>query len=389
MNRKLQIVTVVLFVTVLFAFSIGFILTPDQSFSEEENRSLRSFPKFTWKKLASGAFGDEINDYFADQFPLRDALVGLKGYSENAFGKGENNGVILGEDGQLQTRLFDMLWADGRIVKDTDVYDPATVQKALDGINRAEESLEIPFSVLLTGRVIDVSVSASDYPAQFSDALLTQLRDGMGDGVDYIETVPMFREKYDAGEYVYYKTDHHWTTLGAYYAYVETMRSFGMEDEILPMDDFERETVSERFYGTAWSAGGMKFVPPDKIECWTLGNESEFHIMADGRELSGFYSDSYLEKKDQYSFFLDGTHDVVTIKKEGEERPTLLILKDSFANSMAPFLAQHFDLVLLNLSSRKDFTNVTAFAEEYGADRALIVYTVENVVSADKLSKLR
>ena len=105
--------------------------------------------------------------------------------------------------------------------------------------------------------------------------------------------------------------------------------------------------------------------------------------------MSGFYSDSYLEKKDQYSFFLDGTHDVVTIKKEGEARPTLLILKDSFANSMAPFLAQHFDLVLLNLSSRKDFTNITALAEEYGADRALIVYTVENVVTADKLSKLR
>ncbi|MBQ8440378.1 MAG: hypothetical protein IJX19_06945 [Clostridia bacterium] len=389
MSRKLQIVTVVLFVTVLFAFSIGFILTPDQSFSEQENRSLRSFPKFTWKKLASGAFGDEINDYFADQFPLRDALVGLKGYSENTLGKGENNGVILGKDGQLQTRLFDMLWADGSIVKDTDVYDPATVQKALDGINRAEDSLEIPFSVLLTGRVIDVSVSASDYPAQFSDALLTQLREGMGDGVDYIETVPMFREKYDAGEYVYYKTDHHWTTLGAYYAYVETLKSFGMEDEILPMDAFERETVSKCFYGTAWSAGGMKFVPPDQIEHWTLGNESEFSITADGRELSGFYSDSYLEKKDQYSFFLDGTHDVVTIKKEGEERPTLLILKDSFANSMAPFLAQHFDLVLLNLSSRKDFTNVTAFAEEYEADRALIVYTVENVVTADKLSKLR
>ncbi len=389
MNRKLQIVTVVLFVAVLFSFSVGFWITPDRTFSEQENRSLRSFPKFTWKKLAQGAFGDEINDYFADQFPLRDLLVGLKGYSENTLLKGENNGVILGEDGQLLTRLFDMLQADGSIVPDTDVFDPATVEKAIDGINRAADASEIPFSVLLTGRVIDVAISSTSYPPVFGDALLEQLRLGIKDSADYIETVPMFREKYDAGEYVYYKTDHHWTTLGAYYAYVEIMKSFGMESEILPMSAFEREVVSTDFYGTAWSAGGMKFVSPDEIEFWTLGNESEFTVTADGRELSGFYNEAYLEKKDQYSAFLDGTHDVVTITKDGEDRPVLLLLKDSFANSLAPFLAQHFDLVLLNLSSRRDFTDVTTLAKDYQADRALIVYTVENVVTADKLSKLR
>ena len=389
MSRKLQIVTVVLFVAVLFGFSLAFLITPDATFSEQENRSLRSFPKFSWKKLASGSFGDEINDYFADQFPARDVLVGLKGYSENALGKGENNGVILGENGQLQTRLFDMLLADRSVVRDSDRFDPATVQKALDGINRAGEHLEIPFSVLLTGRTIDVTVSASGYPSDYSDALLSQLRNGVGEGVDYIETVPMLREKYDAGESVYYKTDHHWTTLGAYYAYAETMRSFGMEAEILPMEAFEKEIASEDFYGTAWSAGGMKFVAPDSLEIWTLGNEDEFSIVADGAPLDGFYSRSYLGKKDQYSVFLDGTHDVVTVKKEGEARPTLLILKDSFANSLAPFLAQHFDLVLVNLSSRRDFTDLTALAEEYGADRALLVYTVENVITADKLWKLR
>ena len=389
MNKKLQLATIILFVGVLFAFSISFFVLPDQSFSAEENRSLRSFPKFTWKKLASGAFGDEINDYFADQFPARDLLVGFKGYSEIALGKGENNGVILGKNGQLQTRLFDMLRADGSVARDSDVFDPATVQKALDGINRAEENLEVPFSVLLTGRTIDVTASASAYPSDYSDALLGQLRDGVGEGVDYIETVPMFREKYEAGEYVYYKTDHHWTTLGAYYAYVEVMRSFGMEGETVPREVFEKETASTAFYGTAWSAAGMKFVSPDTLEIWTLGNEDEFTVVADGVTLNGFYSRSYLEKKDQYSVFLDGTHDVVTIKKEGEERQTLVIFKDSFANSLAPFLVQHFDLVLLNLSSRRDFTNVSKLVAEYGGDRALMVYTVENVITADKLWKLQ
>ena len=164
-----------------------------------------------------------------------------------------------------------------------------------------------------------------------------------------------------------------------------------MEAEILPIERFERQTVSDSFYGTAWSEAGMKFVKPDSVELWYLGNENEFTVTADGKELDGFYSMGYLDRKDKYSTFLDGTHDVVTVqKRDGEDRPTLLLLKDSFANAMAPFLAQHFDLVLLNLSSvRNDFTNVTRYVEEYQADRVLLLYTVENAVTANKLTKLR
>lgn len=389
MSRRLQLVTVILFLALVFSLALSFWILPDAGFSEQENRSLRTFPKFTWKKLASGEFSSEINDYFADQFPLRDLFVGVKGCAETALGKGENNGVLLGQDGQLQTRLFDMLNADGSVTKNTDAYDPATVQKAIDGINRAGENLEIPFSVLLTGRNIDIAPNATAYPSQLSDALFSQLQEGIGERVDYIETVPLLRQKGEAGEYVYYKTDHHWTTLGAYYAYAEVMRSMGMESEILPMDSFEKKTVSTEFFGTAWSAGGMKFVRPDSIELWYQGNEAEFTVTADGKELGGLYSLSYLDKKDKYSVFLDGTHDVVTVTNGEGDRPVLLLLKDSFANSLAPFLAQHFDLVLLNLSSRRDFTDLSAYAAEYHADRVLLVYTVENVVTADKLWKLR
>ena len=70
-------------------------------------------------------------------------------------------------------------------------------------------------------------------------------------------------------------------------------------------------------------------------------------------------------------------------------RPKLLILKDSFANALAPFLAQHFDLVLLNLSSTKqNFTNLSHLADLYQPDRVLLVYTIENLITADKLERL-
>lgn len=389
-KKYLSRVTALVFVCLLFGFAAAFLLVPDNSFSEQENRSLRTLPKFTWEKLASGAYSEEINDYFADQFPLRDGLVGLKGLSELALGKGENNGILLGENGQQAQRLFDPSLTGGGTGTDLDAFDPDHIRAAVEGINRVSETLDVPFSVLLTGRAVDVAASAFAYPTDLSDALQALVKENLHTGVNYVETIPMLREKYDAGEYVYYKTDHHWTTEGAYYAYVEVLRSFGMEDEILPPEAFVREVVSEEFYGTAWSAGGMKFVAPDSMEFWLRGNEDEFLVVADGKEIGGLYNRDYLAKKDKYSAFLDGTHDVVTVtRRTGEKRQTLLLLKDSFANALAPFLAQHFDLVLLNLSSTTDHTNVTAAVEKYRADRVLLVYTLENVVTADKLQALR
>lgn len=388
MQKKINFITSIVFAVLLFGFAIAFFVLPDHSFSEQENRSLRTLPELRLDALISGDYASEINDYFADQFPMRDALVGLKGISELALGKQENNGILLGDGGQLADRLFDMKLPTGDTVSDMDVFDAETVRAAAEGLARAEASLSVPFHALLVGRTLDVASSAFSYPVDVSDRLLQRMKETARD-VSMIETVDLFREKYDDGEYVYYKTDHHWTTLGAYYAYVEILRSFGMENEILPIEAFTRTTVSDAFYGTAWSAGGMKFVSPDQIELWTRGNEDRLAVTADGRELEGLYSMGYLQRKDQYSVFLDGTHDVVTIRrKDGTERPTLLLLKDSFANSVAPFLAQHFDLVLLNLSStRSDFTNVTALAEQYEADRVLLIYTLENVVTADKLRR--
>ncbi|MBQ9760903.1 MAG: hypothetical protein IJW16_06100 [Clostridia bacterium] len=390
MKRIVQALTVGMFLLALFGFSVAFFVLPDQSFSEQENRSLRMSPKLTLDGLISGEYAEAVNDYFADQFPLRDALVGCKGVAEVLAGRGENNGILLGADGQLARRLFSIRCADGETVEDTDAFDVKHLKSSMEGLSRLSEHLDVPLTVMLTGRNIDVAASAFDYPTNPSNALLDTIRAEKRGQYELLDTVPMYRERFERGEYVYYKTDHHWTSLGAYLAYVEIMRSFGMENETKNEDFFAKTVVSEDFYGSLWSAGGMKFVPPDRVEIWYGADDGDYTVTADGKQLEGFYTLSHLEKKDQYSVFLDGTHDVVTVtKKSGEERPVLLIPKDSFANSLAPFLARHFDLVLVNLSSKNDFTNVSDLAKSYGADRVLIVYTIENVITADRLCRLK
>ena len=390
MKRSLQMMTATVFLTFLFSLAILFWSMSDRAFSELENRSLQSAPRFSFQAFLSGEYSNTVNDYFADQFPMRDFWVEQKANFELLWGKRENNGILIGENDTLARRLHTPICANGAKSSKTDAFDPMHVQDSLLAIRRTEERSTVPFHTLLAGRNVDVSAAAFDYPDEFSRRLWTQIEEVLGaDSLTVLHQAQM-KARFERGEYVYYRTDHHWTSLGAYYAYCALMEDFGLADETLPESTFQKKVASDTFYGSLHSASGLRFVSPDTVEIWDLISSSEFEIVADGKRLDGFYQTAHLSKKDKYSIFLDGTHDVVTVRKLGEEnRPSLLIVKDSFANSIAPFLAQHFDLILVNLSSSKrDYTNVSQLASDYSADRVLLLYSVENMITADKLTRL-
>ena len=149
------------------------------------------------------------------------------------------------------------------------------------------------------------------------------------------------------------------------------------------------ETI-ENFYGTTWSRAGFKFVAPDAMEIWHFEEEDGYTVTDPdtGKSFAGFYNRDYLAKKDKYSAFLDGTHGILTVTKNTDEaRPTLLVLKDSFLNSMVPFLAQHYDLVVVNLSVG-GVKPLAQYIEQYGCDGVLIVYNAENIIENNALSSL-
>lgn len=383
-----QSVTVcaILFCVLLFGTAVAFWVLPKKTFSAVEKRALQTRPKADAASVLSGAYTDRLADFYADQFPLRTDWVGWKGRAEILLGKGENNGILLGRDGRLARRKFRML-TNGGAVGDTDLIPPEQVEKACEGILRVKENLSVPLVVLLTGRNVDVSADAFSYPDFFSNALNYAVQMRLQGQVAAPDLITEFRRN---GEDLYYRTDHHWTTAGAYLGYRAAMEALGKADEILPPEAFRPDVVSESFYGTLWAAGGMQWVAPDRVEVWYRGNEDLFTVTADGRELEGFYAMSRLSSGDDYAVFLDGTHDEVSIRKRGEDRPLLLVARDSFASSLAPFLAQHYDLILLNLSStRRDYTNLSDLAGTYGADGVLIVYSLENLLTANRLPKLR
>lgn len=391
-QKIIQILTIVLFVLPLALGLVLFAALPDNDFSEEENRSLQTFPKLTWASLKDGDFGADMNEYFADQFPVRDALVGIKGIAELAIGKQGNNGVTLGKDGVLAVRWFDSYVDRLTRVYDTDYYSEDSVAAQTNALNRLCADLaaqNIPLTVVIPPRTLDVYGDKLGYPAEMAERLWADIDAGLDENVNCLDLRAIMQNATENGEYVYYRTDHHWTTKGAYLAYTELMRAWSREADIIPESAFEIETV-KNFYGTTWSRAGLKFIAPDTLELWHFEGEDGYTVTDPdtGESFAGFYNREYLAKKDKYSVFLDGTHSVLTVtKNDGTDRPTLLVLKDSFFNSTVPFLAQHYDLVVVNLSVG-GVKPLSEYIAQYGCDGVLVMYNGENIMENDALASV-
>ena len=395
---------ILLFLALIFLLGALIFIIPDKEFSEQENRALQGRPQLQSNfdgnlierikagkfldKYFSGDFAEDVGDYYSDQFPARDFFVGLKGVTEIAMLKGENNDVVLGKDDYLLSRMD-----NPKIDNVLKNYDAS----AAFADRLAEAGVSVTFAA--AGRVIDVA--EEKLPALYPVDVLHQPWDALDDRaaqthVDgsaeytdmlYLNLLDPLKAASDAGEDVMYRTDHHWTTHGAYLAYVELMKLWGME--ALPESAFTVEVVSDAFYGTAWRNAGMKWIEPDTMEFYRFEGDEDYTMTIHDSEtvMDGFYDRSYLEKTDKYSSFISGNHAYVTIEKNGEEdRERLMLVKDSFGHSLAPFLAYHFDLEIIDLRYYK--TSTSALVNETGCDRVLIINNMDSLTSAATLGML-
>ena len=174
---------------------------------------------------------------------------------------------------------------------------------------------------------------------------------------------------------LFYRTDHHWTSAGAWRGYAALMESMG--EQAVPLGT--PETVSEEFYGTLYSTSGVHWLEPDTIERYVSGAGITVEDVTAG-ETRGLYVDSFLEEKDKYSSFLGGNAPLYIVRNpEAASGEKLLLVRDSYSDSMAPFLSQYFSEIHL-LDLRYYRTSVAQYAEENQMDRIFVCYSVENFV---------
>ena len=348
------------------------VLMPDRARSETENRTLAQRPELTWSALADGSFTKAAEDYFADQFPLRDGWTGVKARAELLLGKREFNNVYL--------------CGDTLIAKVNPPLD-GLEDRNLDCVRRMAERTEIPVYLALVPSAAEVWREKLPAGAESWDQAAFISRAAELEGVEPVDVLGALRAR--AEEDIFYRTDHHWTTLGAYYGYAVLMEALGRGEEVLePEAAKERDLpVSNGFQGTLYSQSGIHWLEPDSIEFWVEDRGLSVISWRDGApEETGLYDSDYLGEKDKYSAFLGGSQPLCVIRNEaGTGR--LMLVRDSYADSLAPFLARHFEEVHL-LDLRYYRGSPAAYAQEHGVDGIVVLQSVPNLITDRNLALL-
>lgn len=345
------------------------LLLPDRDRSDVENRTLAQFPEFSWEDLKDGSFTKGVEEYFADQFPLRDQWTGLKARAEQVLGKREFNGVYL---------CGDALIAKVEPPKD------GLEEKNLSYVSRLAESAEVPVYLGLIPSAAEIWRDRLPRGAESWDQAAFIARAAELEGVEPIDFLTALRDH--AGERtwegIFYRTDHHWTTLGAYYGHAALMEALGRGGEVPEPETVRARDlpVSNGFQGTLYSQSGIHWLEPDSIEFWVEESGLTVTSWRDGTpKEAGLYDYDYLGKKDKYSAFLGGNQPLCVVKNP-EGKGKLLVIRDSYADSMAPFLALRFEEVHL-LDPRYYRYSAAKYAEDNGLDAIAVVYSVPNFIT--------
>lgn len=379
--RAADCVFLILLSLFLLGFGIAIFVLPQESFSEQENRSLQTLPELSASMLTDNELSGQIADFYADQFPARSAFVGLKTLSEIALLRMENNDVLIGKDGYLIKRLE----------YDESGYDNIrTNALAVVEFNRVMVQKGIPVTFAIAPRGVDVLTAylPNFYDTARADAAWEYTLETIVEaGISPVTFTDELRKSAEVGTEVWFRTDHHWTPQGAYLAYMLLGEKLGY----LPQSPaaLTPEVASNEFYGTTYSSAGIPWARPDTLTFYHIPNEESYvcEIVDTGKTFTGFYDRSYLDTKDKYSALIGGNNGHVRITDTRyPDKPTLLIIKDSFAHAMIPYLAQNFNLEILDLRYWRGST--ANLADEVGAEQVLILMGLDSLASASTLELL-
>ena len=390
MSKKYAIFITVLFCLFIFGFGAALILTPSRDFSEQENRYLARFKPPTLETLRNGKFMESFEKYVSDQFPLRDQWIRLKARSEKALGKQENNKVYFGTDGRT---LFAQFTAP----------TPEELEQKVGFVNKLGENLDVPvyFSLVPDKSFVLAGLLPANAPNVDDGSTIQRAMELCGDKVGFIDLAYALGNTCGNAEpsenVSFYRTDHHWTTLGAQRACQALMAGMGFVGQETGTDGFSYQAlpyteVSDSFYGTTYSASGAGWVEPDSICTVIPEGGTKGHVTVtrypEGEPIEGgLYYPEKLEVKDKYAYFLGGNQPLCVIKNPDAEGGKLLVVRDSYSDSLAPFLAEEFQEVHL-FDLRYNNTSLKKYVADNGIDQVLVLYSVSNFTTDQNLFKL-
>lgn len=327
-----KVCTAVVITVITTGLLLLLLILPKKTFSENENRTLKNWPQMTFETIRTGSFMKGLEEYLSDHFPLRDQFMTIRTRTERILGKKEVNGIYFAEKGYLIEAY----------------HTPVHTEKIITQYNKLKKAVNTDADIRLMLVPTAVTVYNALLPEKAPDKghiSQTETIRQIYEAVDIrgIDCLKALSEKAEETEdSLYYRTDHHWTTLGAYQAYKAYCAEVRLQ--AFPESRYKKTAVTDQFRGTVYSKLNDTTIPGDKIVIYE-DPESRLKVMYPdtGLETNTLYAWEYLEKKDKYSMFLNNLHPEIDIENAAAETDReLVLIKDSYANSIVPFLTGHF-----------------------------------------------
>lgn len=360
MKHLSRILPVAVFFLMLITGMAAGVIQKDKTYSSVENRTLQLFPKFTVKRVMNGKFQKKYETYLSDQFPGRDSWVKLQTATERAFGKTESNGVYFGKDGYLLEKYT------------KEDINNKIVDKNINVLGKfVKEALKVSDVkvMMVPSKTFTLERCLPAFAETYNENIFyNKLEKKLPNNV-LIDIYSILNKHAD--ENIFYRTDHHWTTQGAWYGYSAYNKACGKDGKIAEAKK-KFKKVSENFLGTTFSKVNM-YSQKDEINIYEPENEMKVVYNMGEKTENTFYQTGFLNKKDKYSVFFGGNQAVLEISGGVKNNKTLFIVKDSFANCMIPFLAEDYEKVVV-ADMRHLNIGMTKLLNNYKPADVLVLY---------------
>ena len=368
--------TFFVFSAIVILFTVIDIINSPKEFSELENRNLSQIPILSLESYIDTSFSSDYEKYINDQFFLRDKWIDLKSRIEYLLGKRENNDIIFGKDNYLFKKFT--------------TFNDEMLKNNLNSIITFTNNYnkEVDFFIIPNSYAIYDELTPRYLPLVDQLSLINSINSYLSlKSNDHINTINVAEELLkNKDDYIYYKTDHHWTSYGAYLAYLKYMDYLGLE--IVDINNLEKITINN-FLGTYYNRSKYFKADSDFI---TYYNILDLYIKIDGKEQLSLMDLDKFKGSDKYSAFLWGNNGLTKVINENisEERKgsSILIFKDSYANSFIQFLSYNYEIIdIIDLRYFKE--SIRNFMKDKDYNEILIMYSFNNLSSDINIRRLK
>ena len=377
MNHKTARIFGFVFPSILITVMLFNIFLPDKKFSAEENRLLQTMPKLSISSIFSGRFETKAESYAADQFMLRKMFIKVKSSFDTSLGSTDSNNVFMCKDNYLMENISKL---DTKKMENN--YNSlAKLKQLYPNINM--DFMLVPNAANIMSDKLPLFAVTEDQNKQMDDFFKKIQSIGINP-VDVRATFKKNKEKIE----LYYHTDHHWTTDGAYLAY----QDFAKKNKLNSNIKYDALAVKNDFRGTLASKSGFTNGLNDMIKIY-LPKEGQNYknsviFYSDTKEkTTEFYKLNNLKKKDTYTVFGGSNHPIYSIKTPVSSQRKLLLIKDSYANSFIPFLSQDYREIIV-IDPRYFFDDISEIIKANGITDVLFLYNANTFFNDNSLDMM-